>query len=199
MSTEKTRKAIVDAARQLFATQGFNSVTIGDIATVAGRGRRTVYSHFRNKEEIYDAVVENELDILSDMLLQVASRHCPPDRKLIELIFARLDTIRTVVSRNGTLHADFFRDIIRVENVRRTFDSKEIALIKSILIEGVEKGLFSIQDIDITAKIIHYCVKGIEVPYILGKLTGDLPSGQRKKIVEDLILGALAGMRRNGE
>ena len=96
---------------------------------------------------------------------------------------------------NGNLHADFFRDIIRVENVRRKFDSKEIALIKTILIEGVGQGLFHIQDIDITAKIIHYCVKGIEVPYILGKLTGELSSGQRKKIVEDLVLGALAGMR----
>ena len=171
------------------------NVTIGEIAIKARKGRRTVYSHFKNKEEIYDAVVENELDILSDMLLQVASRHCPPDKKLIELIFARLDTIRTVVSRNGNLHADFFRDIIRVENVRRKFDSKEIALIKTILIEGVGQGLFHIQDIDITAKIIHYCVKGIEVPYILGKLTGELSSGQRKKIVEDLVLGALAGMR----
>ncbi len=195
MSSTKTRKTIIDAARQLFALQGFHNVTIGEIAIKARKGRRTVYSHFKNKEEIYDAVVENELDILSDMLLQVASRHCPPDKKLIELIFARLDTIRTVVSRNGNLHADFFRDIIRVENVRRKFDSKEIALIKTILIEGVGQGLFHIQDIDITAKIIHYCVKGIEVPYILGKLTGELSSGQRKKIVEDLVLGALAGMR----
>ena len=195
MSSTKTRKTIIDAARQLFALQGFHNVTIGEIAIKARKGRRTVYSHFKNKEEIYDAVVENELDILSDMLLQVASRHCPPDKKLIELIFARLDTIRTVVSRNGNLHADFFRDIIRVENVRRKFDSKEIALIKTILIEGVGQGLFHIQDIDITAKIIHYCVKGSEVPYILGKLTGELSSGQRKKIVEDLVLGALAGMR----
>ena len=195
MSSTKTRKTIIDAARQLFALQGFHNVTIGEIAIKARKGRRTVYSHFKNKEEIYDAVVENELDILSDMLLQVASRHCPPDKKLIELIFARLDTIRTVVSRNGNLHADFFRDIIRVENVRRKFDSKEIALIKTILIEGDGQGLFHIQDIDITAKIIHYCVKGIEVPYILGKLTGELSSGQRKKIVEDLVLGALAGMR----
>lgn len=195
MSSTKTRKTIIDAARQLFALQGFHNVTIGEIAIKARKGRRTVYSHFKNKEEIYDAVVENELDILSDMLLQVASRHCPPDKKLIELIFARLDTIRTVVSRNGNLHADFFRDIIRVENVRRKFDSKEIALIKTILIEGVGQGLFHIQDIDITAKIIHYCVKGIEVPYILGKLTGELSSEQRKKIVEDLVLGALAGMR----
>ena len=195
MSSTKTRKTIIDAARQLFALQGFHNVTIGEIAIKARKGRRTVYSHFKNKEEIYDAVVENELGILSDMLVQVASRHCPPDKKRIELIFARLDTIRTVVSRNGNLHADFFRDIIRVENVRRKFDSKEIALIKTILIEGVGQGLFHIQDIDITAKIIHYCVKGIEVPYILGKLTGELSSGQRKKIVEDLVLGALAGMR----
>lgn len=195
MSSAKTRKLIVDAARRLFAVRGFRDITIGDIAVAAHKGRRTVYSHFKNKEEIYDAVVESELDILSEMLSQVASRHCSSDEKLIELIFARLDTIRTVVNRNGNLRADFFRDIIRVENVRRKFDSKEIALIKTILLEGVEKKLFYVQDIDMMAKIIHYCVKGIEVPYILGKLTGELSSAHRKKMVADLVLGALEGIR----
>ena len=195
MSTLKTRKQIVDAARLLFAREGFRDTTVGDIAVASGKGRRTVYSHFKNKEEIYDAVVESELDILSDMLMEVASRHLSPDEKLIELIFARLDKIRTVVLRNGSLRANFFRDIMRVENVRRKFDAKEIALVKSILIEGVQQNVFSVQDIDMTAKIIHYCVKGIEVPYILGKLTGDLRPAQRKKIVGDLVLGALAGLK----
>ncbi len=195
MSTLKTRKQIVDAARLLFAREGFRDTTVGDIAVASGKGRRTVYSHFKNKEEIYDAVVESELDILSDMLMEVASRHLSPDEKLIELIFARLDKIRTVVLRNGSLRANFFRDIMRVENVRRKFDAKEIALVKSILIEGVQQKVFSVQDIDMTAKIIHYCVKGIEVPYILGKLTGDLRPAQRKKIVGDLVLGALAGLK----
>lgn len=195
MSTLKTKKQIVDAARQLFAKEGFRNTTVGDIAATSKKGRRTVYSHFKNKEEIYDAVVESELDILSEMLGEVASRSLSPDEKLTELIFARLDTIRTVVLRNGNLRANFFRDIMRVENVRRKFDIKEIELIKTILIEGVQKKVFGIQNIDMTAKIIHYCVKGIEVPYILGKLTGDFRPAQRKRVVADLVLGALSGLK----
>lgn len=197
MSTLKTRKQIVDAARQLFAKEGFRNTTVGDIAAASKKGRRTVYSHFKNKEEVYDAVVESELDILSDMLTEVASRNLPPDEKLIELIFARLDTIRTVVYRNGNLRANFFRDIMRVQNVRRNFDAKEVELIRSILVEGVEQNMFCVQNIEMTAKIIHYCIKGIEVPYILNKLTGDFRPAQRKRVVADLVLGALSGLKAN--
>lgn len=197
MTVQKTKKQIVEVARQLFARDGFPNTTVNDIAVASGKGRRTVYSHFKNKEEIYDAVVETELDILSEMLTEVAARKNPPDERLIDLIFARLDTIRTVVHRNGNLRANFFRDIMRVQNVRRKFDAKEIALIRTLLVEGVESGLFVIEDIDMTAKIIHYCVKGIEVPYILGKLTGAAQPVQRKKVVSDMVLGALKGIKTN--
>ena len=107
------------------------------------------------------------------------------------MIYTRLDAVKEVVYRNGTLRANFFRDIWRVEKVRKRFDAKEIMLIKDILKEGMDKGVFQIDDIDMTAEIIHYCVKGIEVPYIRGRIGANLDDHTRDIFVTRMVLGAL--------
>lgn len=53
------------------------------------------------------AVVESELDILSDMMKRVADKDISPDKKIIEMIYTRLDAVKEVVYRNGTLRANF--------------------------------------------------------------------------------------------
>ena len=191
MAVSKTKAKLVDVARQLFAKMGVENTTMNDIALASKKGRRTLYTYFKSKEDIYMAVVEPELDMLSDMMKRVAEKNISPDEKMIEMIYTRLDAVKEVVFRNGTLRANFFRDIWRVEKVRKRFDAKEILLFKDVLREGVEKGVFRIDDIDMTAELVHYCVKGIEVPYIRGHIGAKLDDETRDKYVVNLVFGAL--------
>ena len=191
MAVSKTKAKLVDVARQLFAKMGVENTTMNDIALASKKGRRTLYTYFKSKEDIYMAVVESELDMLSDMMKRVAEKNISPDEKMIEMIYTRLDAVKEVVFRNGTLRANFFRDIWRVEKVRKRFDAKEILLFKDVLREGVEKGVFRIDDIDMTAELVHYCVKGIEVPYIRGHIGAKLDDETREKYVVNLVFGAL--------
>ena len=191
MAVSKTKAKLVDVARQLFAKMGVENTTMNDIALASKKGRRTLYTYFKSKEDIYIAVVESELDMLSDMMKRVAEKNISPDEKMIEMIYTRLDAVKEVVFRNGTLRANFFRDIWRVEKVRKRFDAKEILLFKDVLREGVEKGVFRIDDIDMTAVLLHYCVKGIEVPYIRGHIGAKLDDETRDKYVVNLVFGAL--------
>ena len=191
MAVSKTKAKLVDVARQLFAKMGVENTTMNDIALASKKGRRTLYTYFKSKEDIYIAVVESELDMLSDMMKRVAEKNISPDEKMIEMIYTRLDAVKEVVFRNGTLRANFFRDIWRVEKVRKRFDAKEILLFKDVLREGVEKGVFRIDDIDVTAELVHYCVKGIEVPYIRGHIGAKLDDETRDKYVVNLVFGAL--------
>ena len=55
----KTREMLVDVARQLFAKSGLENTTMNDIAIASRKGRRTLYTYFKNKNEIYWAVVES--------------------------------------------------------------------------------------------------------------------------------------------
>ena len=199
MAVSKTRAKLVDVARQLFARNGVNETTMNDIAVASKKGRRTLYTYFKSKEEIYMAVVESELEMLSDALDKVATEDISPDLKILKMIETHLDTIKLIVLRNGTLRASFFRDVWRVERVRREFNKREINLFRQILIEGKEQGLFDVDNVDILADILHYCVKGIEVPYIRGKIGEELDDKEGWEYVARIVYGALGHKGRKTE
>ena len=191
MAVSKTIAKLVDVARQLFAKKGVDDTTMNDIAVASKKGRRTLYTYFKSKEDIYMAVVESELEMLSDAMEQVAKKDITPDEKILKLIETHLDSIKMVVYRNGTLRAGFFRNIWRVEAVRKNFDTKEIKLFKQVLAEGKDKGIFDIDNVDIIADIVHYCIKGIEVPYIRGQIAEELDDEAGWAYVAKIVFGAL--------
>lgn len=191
MTVLKTRAKLVDVARQLFAKKGVEATTMNDIAVASKKGRRTLYTYFKSKDQIYLAVVESELKMLSDTMDKVAKKPTVPDEKILELITTHLDIIKMAVYRNGTLRADFFRDIWRVEAMRKYFDNNEIKLFREVLREGKEQGLFDIDNVEITADILHYCIKGIEVPYIRGQIGEDLDDETGWRYVSKIVYGAL--------
>ena len=191
MAVSKTRAKLVDVARQLFAKKGVDDTTMNDIAVASKKGRRTLYTYFKSKEDIYMAVVESELEMLSDAMEQVAKKDITPDEKILKLIETHLDSIKMVVYRNGTLRAGFFRNIWRVEAVGKYFDAIEIKLFKQVLAEGKDKGIFDIDNVDIIADIVHYCIKGIEVPYIRGQIAEELDDEAGWAYVAKIVFGAL--------
>ncbi len=181
MAISKTRNTLIDVARQLFARLGVENTTMNDIAVASHKGRRTLYTYFNNKNEVYQAVLENELEQMYHSLQNVANKNLPADEKLLLFFFTRFDTIKNVVARNGTLKADFFRDIWRVQNVRKSFDRKEIQILKDILNKGVEEGTFEMPSTDVTAEILHHALKGLEVPYIRGQINPMNPASESNR------------------
>ena len=191
MSISKTRQKLVDVARQLFAKNGMENTTMNDIAMASGKGRRTLYTYFKSKEDVYTAVIESELERLSDRLDEVAAKRTRPQDKIIELIYTHLNMIKETVVRNGNLRAEFFRNIWMVEKVRKNFDEDEIELFRKVYAEGKDDGEFDIENIDLVADITHYCIKGLEVPYIYGRLGHGMTAETSKPLVAKVVYGAL--------
>ncbi|SHF11576.1 transcriptional regulator, TetR family [Microbulbifer donghaiensis] len=52
------RRAILDAAKELFLTQGFAGTSMDAVAAEAGVSKLTVYSHFSDKETLFTAAIE---------------------------------------------------------------------------------------------------------------------------------------------
>ncbi len=195
MSISRTRQTLVEVARQLFAKNGLEKTTMNDIAIASGKGRRTLYTYFKNKEAIYVAVIEAELERLSEKMDEVAARKISPQQKIIELIYTHLNMIKESVMRNGNLRAEFFRNIWMVERVRKNFDMFEVEILRKVFAEGKEEGLFDIENINLVADITHYCIKGLEVPYIYGRLSHGMTEGAAKPQVEKIVCGALGKMK----
>lgn len=190
-STPKTKRNIMEVARQLFAKKGFENTTINEIADLSEYGRRTIYTYFKNKGEIYNAVISSELGAMHKALEEVTKRDLPADEKLMLFTFARLRVIKEVVTRNGTLRANFFRDIWLVENVRKEFDKIEIKYLESILTTGCEEGVFDVINKSKTAEILHYALKGLEVPSIRGVLNLRYDNQEDREVVHNLIFKGL--------
>ena len=191
MSISKTRQKLVDVARQLFAKNGIESTTMNDIAVASGRGRRTLYTYFKSKDDVYYAVIESELERLSDKMDEVAAKKISPQDKIIELIYTHLFMIKETVVRNGNLRAEFFRNIWLVEKVRKKLDDDEIQIFRKVYSDAKAEGEFDIDDVELVADITHYCIKGLEVPYIYGRLGHGLTEETSKPLVAKVVYGAL--------
>ncbi len=179
---------LIEVARQLFAKNGKKEVTMNDIAEVSKKGRRTLYTYFKNKEEIYKAVIDKELDTIIERLAVVTSQKMEPDEKLTAHILTHLDAVKDVVNRNGSLRADFFHDIYEVERKRRKIDVQEIAFIRAIIVDGIKKGVFKRMDPDLSSTIIFYAIKGLEVPYIRQNINSEFEKN-KNSIVEFVFQG----------
>ena len=88
---KRNRTIILKSAKELFLKKGLNSTTMEDIAGYSGFDRRTIYNHFKNKEDIFAALV---FEVISDITMvynEVSLENIPPLEKLKQLVLKLLD------------------------------------------------------------------------------------------------------------
>lgn len=185
----KTREKFIEVARQLFARKGVENTTMNDIASASSKGRRTIYTYFKSKTEIFNAVIETETDKILSRLRIILAKPISAEDKLREYISVRFDAMKEIVGRNGSLRAGFFRDVRKVERAQRVISTKEMALLGEILEEGIADGSFRQLDVKKSAIVIIHSLQGLVVPYIRDGLK-DKGVGQDeiKAISADMIL-----------
>ena len=59
MKQEDTKQKILDKALELFSTQGYDSVSVGELAKAVGIKAPSLYNHFSSKQAIFDAIMES--------------------------------------------------------------------------------------------------------------------------------------------
>ncbi len=194
MSNIETRELIIRVARKLFAQQGIGNITMSDVAQAANKSRRTVYTYFQSKEELLEASIEMEVKKISTAITKVAMSDLTPDKKIVKLIFVRLQATRSIVRRNSCLHSDY---ILIVEHIRKSFDTKEIALFRRVIEEGKQKGIFNTDSPDLAARFLHFCLKGIEMPFISGIMNKNNDDEFVREFTKKVILSALEYTGKN--
>lgn len=69
--TERARLTILTAAEDLFATRGFANTRLEDVADVVGLTRAALFYYFRDKQSLYNAMLENAFGTLAAQLSDV--------------------------------------------------------------------------------------------------------------------------------
>ena len=183
-----TRLELIEVARQLFATKGFDNTTMNEIAAKSEKGRRTLYTYFKSKSEIFLAVVDSEMSHIIEAIEEIPPLEIPADEKLKRYILCRLDQVRNTVIRNGSLKAEFFRDVIQLEHARRRLDVRELSILRSILQQGIEEGTFDIDNASVVAVTIHYALRGLDLPNIRGQFTAlGVPTARLRECIFKMI------------
>lgn len=191
VTVSRTTSILIEAARVLFTRNGYDRTTMTDIAREAKKGRRTLYMHFPSKEILLRRVIEMELNKILDVLRAIAEKDIPADRKIMEFVVSRLNNVRYSVFRNGSLRADFTRFYLTIDSIRLKSDRIEIELIRDILLEGREQGLFHFENPNVMAEIIHYSIKGLETPYVRGRVAGNVDVKVLERHARQVILRGL--------
>lgn len=95
-----TRHRLLDAAERVFAEKGVSRTSLHDIAQAAGVSRGAIYWHFKNKADLFNAMMERTTLPLEDSLHQIG--HDPELDPLHELQRAVMDTMRKITSDERT-------------------------------------------------------------------------------------------------
>ena len=132
MRQEDTKQRILDKALELFSAQGYDAVSMGQIAAAVGIKAPSLYNHFPGKQAIFDALVastaaqyEADTDNL-DIHVQNAARDIPVFTEITEdALFEKVRQIFEYSLHNETISR--FRRMMSIEQFR----SPELAALYS--------------------------------------------------------------------
>jgi AcrR family transcriptional regulator len=89
-SAEKTRLRILDRAYVLFRRNGFSRVNVDEIAAAAGITKRTLYAHFRSKDDLLAAVLEKQHRLAFDAFQTWAAKLSGTPVQMVDALFDEL-------------------------------------------------------------------------------------------------------------
>ena len=153
------RLSILDAAAEVFCRQGFAGASIDEIASAACVSRQTVYNHYREKDNLFTAVVEDVMDRANAMLFTILSTFPEkPDNLEDDLVGFAVRLSRSCICNQD---GKFLRKLVHSEGERyphlfvswRQHGPGKIGTALAALFARLShKGLLEIDDFDVAAR-----------------------------------------------
>lgn len=164
---ENVLSDILSAARTLFEKQGLKKTTMDDIASRIGKCKGALYYYFASKDEIFEAVIHQEMTEFSRQVSQAISSAYGAKDKLIAYCRMRLKKVSELCNLNEVLKKDLVDFAGKMETIRKKYDTLQVALVKDIIIEGIKKSEFRKMDkeyIESLSCLLVSSFKGLEMP-----------------------------------
>jgi AcrR family transcriptional regulator len=189
---DEVREQLVRAARQVFARFGYKKTSLEDISREARKGKSTIYYYFKSKDDIFKAVIDTEAEIRAKTIDDQISVIDDPQLKLKTYISVRMLTLKNVGNYDEAIKNDLLDNLYFVNSFRNNHFDAEINLVKDLLLEGIEKGVYTIQNPELTAKTIVTLLHGFEVPIILKNLSDEELQKSVDEMLNILFFGIVA-------
>lgn len=184
------RDQILAAARTCFVDRGFHPTRMEDIASTAGLSKGGVYFHFQSKQEVFDALVQEEYERSMSMLKMVAETTAPVAEKMqtlgkyyLEYFSAAPDAPRffIVMGEMGLRDEKLAQRLLEMQ-------SAYIDQIAKLIDQGVQEGMIREIDSQATAALLKALLDGVEG---LQALRFPIDMGRFLNVGMELLLGGL--------
>ncbi len=168
---EPSRAAILQAGKRVFQRWGPGKTTMEDIAREAGKGKSTLYYYYKNRDEIFTAVIRMELaELLSrakDSLQDTTSAR----ERLRKYIVASCFELTGSIPLSEILRREVETDPKFLKKTGEQFQPAEEEFLQDILALGVQQNHFSFandQELASTANLIFRIVASLQLGILLG-------------------------------
>jgi AcrR family transcriptional regulator len=164
INKEEFRRKVIVSAGKIFSHYGFRKTTMDEIAKALKMGKSSIYYYFESKEEIFEAVVRWEANVLRNELTTAIKSANSPIDKMKTYVFVRMKSFEKLANYYNAIfdknldHFDF------IEHIRSQYDREELAMLRLILYDGTREKVFNVDNSEYTALAIQTTLKGLEVP-----------------------------------
>lgn len=199
LQKEDLNRDIITVSGNLFRKFGFKKTTVEDIAREIGRRKSSLYYYYKSKEEIFEAVVNEEMQRFFRLIQRSIEHSKSSKQKLVLFCKAQFQHLASLCNLNGALK-DEIQDIpCVITPIKNKFDTAQLELVRTILQEGIERQEFkemSKGEIDAFAYIIVSSFRGIELPLVTNNIQEpDLDS--RIAFIVEMMVEGIGRPRKN--
>ncbi|HKV15438.1 MAG TPA: TetR/AcrR family transcriptional regulator [Reyranella sp.] len=184
-----TRQALVRVARRLFAKLGYGAAATEEIVRQARVTRGALYHHFRDKQDLFLAVLDQEQQRLAAAAAAAATAESDPWQAMMAGTAAFLDgcldpAVQQIVIVDGPA-------VLGPERWRELDQSYYLGSLKQLLEMAIAQGLVHRQPVDTLAHLIFGAVH--EAAFVIA---GAQDKGAARREVNDVLTRLFAGLRR---
>jgi AcrR family transcriptional regulator len=147
-----SREAILESAAQVIRQKGFHGASMADIAEAVQLQKASLYHHFSSKQDILLELLDKALEMVTERMDLVMAEKLPSDEKLRLAIRSYLNTL----SEQGDLVSVL---LLEHRSLDPEYHLKHIPhrdkfenMWRDLIQEGVDTGVFSVEDIALTVR-----------------------------------------------
>jgi len=188
------RARIVEAARRLFASRGFDDVTMAEVAAEAGVARATVFNHFGSKHALVEAITEDVIAYYDGMLRNALADTVTPTTTLVRALF---ETMGAGIEEDRRFYRGVFREIAKVRlgldegGIGQQAGEAALGLLAELLARGQQRGeLSTAHRAEDLASAFDSLVNGTITHWLYGATAESLR--QRMERAAEVFLGGVA-------
>jgi len=188
------RNKIVKISGQIFSRYGFKKTTMDEIAKELKMGKSSVYYYFKSKEDIFEAVVLYEANVLRNELTKSIKSVDSPVDKMKNYVFVRMKAFEKLANYYNAIFDKNLAHFDFIESIREKYDREELAILRLIIYDGVRKKVFNVKNSEYTAIAVQTTLKGLEVPLFWKKKEIDI--NERLNAILDVLFYGIMKRRR---